>query len=84
MHLIFYRMGQRGFVRQYLRKVSAIEPATTCWAADEMLGLILGRIANAPADEFAAGEVGHCCRDAGNTVSWPVCRSLTATLPLGF
>ena len=41
---------------QHLREVSAINPPTTCWAADEMPGLVRGRIANAPADVFAAGD----------------------------
>ena len=69
-----------------LRKVSTIDPAATGLAANEMLGLVLGRIAETPADVFAARDVNHWCAVAGvgNAVSWPVCRSLTATLLLGF
>ena len=47
-------------------------------------GLILGRIADASSDVLAARNLCHCYCVVGNTVSWPVCKFLTATLLLGF
>jgi hypothetical protein len=85
LRLIFYRVGQRTFVFKDLSQVSTVHPAATGLAADEVLGLVLGWVAaKASADVFAARQVDHCRSGAGNTISWPVCRSLTATLLLGF
>jgi hypothetical protein len=59
---------------EHLRKVPTIDLAFAGWTADEMLSLVLGWIADAPADVIAARDVHHCCAVAGvgNTVSWPV------------
>jgi hypothetical protein len=42
-----------------LRKVTAVDPAVAYWATHEMLGLVLGRNAEASADVFAAGNIYH-------------------------
>ena len=78
--LIFYRMRQGAFVFEDLREVATVDPASAGWTVDEMLGLILGRIADASSDVLAARNLCHCYCVVGNTVSWPVCKFLTATL----
>ena len=55
--LIFYRMRQGAFVLEDLREVATVDPAFAGWAVDEMLGLILGWIADASSDVFAAREI---------------------------
>ena len=49
-----------------------------------MLGLTLRGIAERLSEEFASGDRCHGWGAAGKTVNWPVCRSLTVTLLLGF
>ena len=44
---------------QHLREVSAVDPAFAGRTADEVLSLVLGRIANSPSDVLASGNVGH-------------------------
>jgi hypothetical protein len=39
-----------------LRKVSAVDPAATGLAANEVLGLVLGRITDGPAGVFVARD----------------------------
>ncbi len=78
--VIFYRMRQGAFVLEDLREVATVDPASAGGTVDEMLGLILGRIADASSDVLAARNLCHCYCVVGNTVSWPVCKFLTATL----
>jgi hypothetical protein len=66
-----------------LAEITAVDPAMARRTPNEVLGFIPSRITGAPSNVFAARER-HCCGGAGNTVSWPVCRSLTATMPSGF
>jgi hypothetical protein len=73
-------MRQGAFVLEDLREVATVDPASAGWTVDEMLGLILGRIADASSDVVAARNLCHCYCVVGNTVSWPVCKFLTATL----
>ena len=77
-------MRQGALVLDDLCEVATVDPATTRRTADEMLSLVFGRNTDAPADVFTARNLCHCCYVAGNTVRWPVCKSLTATLLLGF
>jgi hypothetical protein len=50
-------MGQRPFVLEHARQVSAINPPATGRTADEVLGLIRGRLSDALANVFPAREV---------------------------
>jgi hypothetical protein len=50
-------MWQRAFVLEYASQITAIDPAAAAGASDEMLGLIRGRLSNAPANVFPAREV---------------------------
>jgi hypothetical protein len=43
-------------VFERLREITAVDPAIAGWAADEMLGLVLWRIADANAQIFAARD----------------------------
>ena len=47
-------MRQGAFVFEDLREVATVDPASAGWTVDEMLGLILGRIADASSDVLAA------------------------------
>ena len=66
-------MGQRPFVLEHARQVSAINPPATGRTADEMLGLTRGRVAQTPSDVFAAGNVGHSVsvQSGGPDWRWP-------------
>ena len=50
-------MWQRTLVLEDLAQITAIDPAAAAGASDEMLGLIRGRLSNAPANVFPAREV---------------------------
>ena len=52
-------MWQRAFVLEDLREVPTIDPGATGRAADEMLGLLRGRIANTLADVCAPRNIDH-------------------------
>ena len=72
--LIFYRMRQGAFVLEDLREVATVDPASAGWTVDEMLGLILGRIADASSDVLAARNLCHvtassAIRSAGQSAS---------------
>src|SRR3954447_22320367 len=77
-------MRQGASVLKDLREVATVDPASAGWTVDEMLGLILGRIADASSDVLATRNLCHCYCVVGNTVRWPVCKFLTATLLWGF
>ena len=70
---VLRRMGQRPFVLEHARQVSAINPPATGRTADEMLGLTRGRVAQTPSDVFAAGNVGHSVsvQSGGPDWRWP-------------
>ena len=78
-----HRPAQWAFVLEHFSKIAEAHPAAAGWAADEMIGLVFGRIAGSAADVFAARYFSHFCV-AGSTVNWLVCKSLTATLLPGF
>jgi hypothetical protein len=63
LRLVLCRVWQRALVLEDLAEITAIDPASAAWAADEMLGLIPWRIANAPSNAFTAGDTDHCCCD---------------------
>jgi hypothetical protein len=46
-------------VLEHLSKVTAINPAAACLASDEMLGLVLGWVAETLSKILAAGDFGH-------------------------
>jgi hypothetical protein len=50
---------QGAFVPKNLAKIAAVDPAAAGRATDEMLGLVLGRIADAPPEIFATRKVDH-------------------------
>jgi hypothetical protein len=49
-------MRQRTLVLEDLTEIAAIHPAPTGWAGDEMLGLVLRRLAKRPTEVFAARD----------------------------
>ena len=55
---VLRRMGQRPFVLEHARQVSAIDPPAAGRTADEMLGLVRGRLADALAPVSSARYVG--------------------------
>jgi hypothetical protein len=59
LRLILRRMGQRPFVLEHSRQVSAINPPATGRTADEMLGLTLRRVAEKLPNIFAAWNGDH-------------------------
>ena len=71
---------------QHLREVSTVDPAFAGRAANEMLGLVLKRIADTPTDVFAARDVDQLKPPDLNatTVSSPVRRFLILTTLFGF
>jgi hypothetical protein len=71
-------------VLEHLAEITAIDPAIAGWTSDEVVRFVLCRIADRPAHVLASGHRCHGCDAAGKTVSWPVCKSLTVTLLLGF
>jgi hypothetical protein len=77
-------MWQGTFVLEHLVEITAIDPAIAAWTSDEVVGFILCRVADGIAELLASGDRCHGCGAAGKTVNWPVCRSLTVTLLLGF
>ena len=50
LRLILRRVWRRAFVLEHLAEITAIDPAAAERPADEMLGLVLGRIADAFSD----------------------------------
>jgi hypothetical protein len=59
-------MGQRPFVLEHARQVSAINPPATGRTADEMLGLTRGRVAQTPSKCICRGE----CRSFSFGAVW--------------
>jgi hypothetical protein len=59
LRLVFNGMRQRTSVLKDLRWAPTVHPAAAGWTTHKMLDLVLGRIADAPADVFASGNVGH-------------------------
>jgi hypothetical protein len=53
---LILRVRQRPFVLEDLAEIAAVDPAVAGWAADEVLGLVLWRIADANAQIFAARD----------------------------
>ena len=64
LRLILRRVWPRAFVLENLSEITAIDPATAGRAADEMIDLVLGRIADAPdrLPEAAARGQGQAAR----------------------
>src|SRR4051794_10268732 len=56
LRLILRRMRQRAFVLEHLAEIAAVDPAAATRASDVMLGLVLGRHADWPADIGAPGD----------------------------
>jgi hypothetical protein len=52
-------MGQGAFVLENLSKVTAVRPSTAGRTSDEVLGLVLRRVADELADILAAPNVDH-------------------------
>jgi hypothetical protein len=63
---VLRRMGQRPFVLERARQVSAINPPATGRTADEMLGLTRGRVAQTPSKCICRGE----CRSFSFGAVW--------------
>jgi len=57
LRLILRRVRQRTLVLEHLAKIAAIDPATAGRAADEILCLALGLMANSSPEDGAAGNV---------------------------
>jgi len=64
LRLILRRVWPRAFVLEHLSEITAIDPAAAGRAADEMIDLVLGRIADAPdrLPEAAARGQGQAAR----------------------
>jgi hypothetical protein len=84
--LVFYWVGQRTFMLQHLSEVPTLDPAFAGRTANEVLGFVLRRIADAPAYVLASRDVGQFKSPDLNatTVSSPVRKSLILTTPCGF
>ena len=54
LRLILRRVRQRPFMLEHLAEITAIDPAAAGRAPEEMLGLVLRRVANAP---YGTGRV---------------------------
>jgi hypothetical protein len=50
-----HRPAQWAFVLEHLSKIAEAHPAAAGWTADEMIGLVFGRIAGSPADVLPRG-----------------------------
>jgi len=68
--LVLCRVRQGTFVLEHLAKITAIHPAVTGRAPDEVLGLILRGIAGSPPMYLPRG-ISVTFASLGSTVSWP-------------
>jgi hypothetical protein len=57
--LVLCRVWERTFVLEHLAKIAAIDPASASRAADEMLGFVLGWIAEPLPKISAARNADH-------------------------
>ena len=56
LRLILRRMRHRAPVLEHLAQITAINPAVTGWATDEVVGLTRGWLAETLPDVLAAGD----------------------------
>ena len=56
MRLILRRVRQRPFVLEHLAEITAVDPAATGQTSEEMLGLVLRRIADHIGGAFLTSE----------------------------
>jgi hypothetical protein len=76
LRLILRRMWQGAFVLEHVSKVTAIDPSAASRAPNEMLGLVLWRIAQTPSNVSPSSR--RFCYSRGRILA----RSLKMTLEL--
>jgi hypothetical protein len=55
--LVLTGMRQRSFMLEDLGEIAHVDPTAARWALDEMLGIVVGLLADPAADDFAAFDV---------------------------